>query len=88
MARAICSRPPAAIRAARSEARPLQRRVVFNRRLLPYLLLVPQLAITAAFFFWPAGQALHMSVLQHDPFGARVVFVGLENFRAMLADPD
>ncbi|MDZ7653073.1 MAG: sn-glycerol-3-phosphate ABC transporter permease UgpA [Burkholderiaceae bacterium] len=66
----------------------MQRRVVFHHRLLPYLLLAPQLAVTAVFFFWPAGQALFMSVLQQDPFGARVVFVGLENFRAILADPD
>jgi sn-glycerol 3-phosphate transport system permease protein len=66
----------------------VQRKVVFNNRLLPYLLLAPQLAITAVFFFWPAGQALFMSVLQQDPFGARVVFVGLDNFRAILVDPD
>ena len=66
----------------------MQRKVVFNNRLLPYLLLAPQLAITAVFFFWPAGQALFMSVLQQDPFGARVVFVGLENFKAILSDPD
>ncbi len=66
----------------------MQRKVVFNNRLLPYLLLAPQLAITAVFFFWPAGQALFMSVLQQDPFGARVVFVGLENFKAILSDPE
>jgi sn-glycerol 3-phosphate transport system permease protein len=27
-------------------------------------------------------------VLQQDPFGARVVFVGLENFAALIAEPD
>jgi sn-glycerol 3-phosphate transport system permease protein len=27
-------------------------------------------------------------VLQQDPFGAKVVFVGLENFSALFADPD
>ncbi|MFN9805791.1 MAG: sn-glycerol-3-phosphate ABC transporter permease UgpA [Betaproteobacteria bacterium] len=66
----------------------MDRRVYFNNRALPYLLLAPQLAITAVFFFWPAGQALFMSLLQQDPFGARVVFVGLENFKAILEDPD
>lgn len=66
----------------------MDRKVFFNDRLLPYLLLAPQLAVTAVFFFWPAGQALFMSMLQQDPFGAHVVFVGLENFRALLADPD
>jgi len=66
----------------------VDRKVVFNNTRLPYLLLAPQLAITMVFFFWPAGQAMFMSVLQQDPFGARVVFVGLENFKAILADPD
>ena len=66
----------------------MDRRVYFNNRALPYLLLAPQLAITAVFFFWPAGQALFMSLLQQDPFGARVVVVGLENFKAILEDPD
>jgi sn-glycerol 3-phosphate transport system permease protein len=38
------------------------------------------------FFYWPGGQALYMSVLQQDAFGTSVQFVGLENFRAVLAD--
>jgi sn-glycerol 3-phosphate transport system permease protein len=66
----------------------MDRKVYFNNKALPYLLLAPQLAITAVFFFWPAGQALFMSVLQQDPFGAKVVFVGLENFKAIFEDPD
>jgi len=66
----------------------MDRKVYFNNKALPYLLLAPQLAVTAVFFFWPAGQALFMSVLQQDPFGARVVFVGLENFAALFAEPD
>jgi sn-glycerol 3-phosphate transport system permease protein len=66
----------------------VQRKVIFGNRLLPYALLAPQLAITLVFFFWPAGQALFMSVLQQDPFGMRVTFAGLENFRAVFADPD
>ena len=66
----------------------MQRRVVFNDKLLPYLLLAPQLAVTLVFFFWPAGQAIQMSVLSQDPFGQSVTFVGLENFREVLADPD
>ena len=35
-----------------------QPRPVFRNRLLPYLLLLPQLVITAIFFIWPAGEAL------------------------------
>ena len=64
----------------------MQRRVVFPHRLLPWLLLGPQLAVTLVFFYWPGGQALYMSVLQQDAFGMSVQFVGLENFRAAFAD--
>ncbi len=35
----------------------MEKRVVFNHKVLPYLLLAPQLAITVIFFFLPAGQA-------------------------------
>jgi sn-glycerol 3-phosphate transport system permease protein len=66
----------------------MQRRVIFNNRLLPYLLLAPQLAVTLVFFFWPAGQAIHMSLLQQDAFGQSVTFVGLDNFKEVLSDPD
>ena len=65
----------------------MQRKVVFPQRALPYLLLAPQLAVTFVFFFWPGGQALYMSFQEQDPFGHNVVFVGLENFRALFADP-
>jgi len=66
----------------------VQRKVIFNNRLLPYLLLAPQLAITLVFFFWPAGQAVYMSVLHQDAFGHSVRFAGLDNFAAVLGDPD
>jgi sn-glycerol 3-phosphate transport system permease protein len=44
--------------------------------------------VTLVFFFWPGGQALYMSVLQQDPFGQSVRFVGLENFRLIFEDPE
>ena len=66
----------------------MERRVIFSNKLLPYLLLAPQLAVTLVFFFWPAGQAIHMSVLSQDAFGQSVTFVGLDNFREVLGDPD
>jgi sn-glycerol 3-phosphate transport system permease protein len=65
----------------------MRRRVVFDDRLLPYLLLAPQIAITVVFFFWPAGQAIHQSFLLQDAFGLRQRFVWFENFRVLLADP-
>jgi len=65
----------------------MQRRVVFNNRILPYLLLLPQLVITTIFFFWPASQAIYQSLLRQDPFGLRTTFVFLDNFRDVLSDP-
>ncbi len=66
----------------------MERRVIFPNKLLPYLLLAPQLAVTLVFFFWPAGQAVYMSVLSQDAFGQSVTFVGLDNFKEVLNDPD
>jgi sn-glycerol 3-phosphate transport system permease protein len=66
----------------------MRRKVIFNNTALPYVLVAPQLAITLVFFFWPAGQAVYMSVLQQDAFGESVRFAGLANFAYVLADPD
>ncbi|CAH1660989.1 sn-glycerol 3-phosphate ABC transporter membrane subunit UgpA [Hyphomicrobiales bacterium] len=63
-------------------------RVIFPHKVLPYLLLVPQIAITLVFFYWPASQALRQSALREDPFGLATTFVGLANFRQVLSDPD
>ena len=65
----------------------MEKRAFFRSRWLPYALVAPQLAITIVFFFWPAGQALHQSVLLQDAFGANTEFVGLENFRRLFNDP-
>jgi ABC-type sugar transport system permease subunit len=64
----------------------VEKRVRFNSRWLPWLLVAPQLAIILVFFFWPAGQALYQSVLREDVFGTSSEFVGLENFRTLLDD--
>lgn len=58
----------------------MEKRVVFNHKTLPYLLLAPQLIITVIFFFLPAGQAMWQSMQLEDPFGLSTQFVGLENF--------
>ncbi|MCO5080399.1 MAG: sn-glycerol-3-phosphate ABC transporter permease UgpA [Rhizobiaceae bacterium] len=63
-------------------------RVVFPNKLLPYLLLAPQLAITLVFFYWPASQALRQSMLKEDPFGLRSRFVWFDNFEKVLSDPN
>jgi sn-glycerol 3-phosphate transport system permease protein len=65
----------------------MEKRVVFQGRWLPALLLLPQLAITVAFFFVPAGQALYQSLFRQDAFGLSMVWVGLDNFRVLWEDP-
>lgn len=63
------------------------KRVTFNNRILPYLLLAPQIAITIIFFIWPAAQALFQSFLLEDAFGLKTQFVWFENFTALFGDP-
>jgi len=63
------------------------KRVVFRHNLLPYLLCLPQLAITLVFFIWPALQALTQSTLRQDAFGLSTQFVGLANFAYIFSDP-
>ena len=64
----------------------MEKRVVFNDRLLPYLLVTPQIIITIVFFFLPAGQALLQSVLQEDAFGLSSEFVWFDNFVRIFED--
>ena len=63
------------------------KRATFGGRALPYALLLPQIAITLVFFFWPAGEALVQSVLLQDALGQNVRFVWFENFERVFADP-
>ena len=65
----------------------MRRRTIFRNKLLPYLLLIPQLAVTIIFFFYPAAQALYQSMLFEDPFGLRTQFVWFENFQTVLSSP-
>jgi sn-glycerol 3-phosphate transport system permease protein len=65
----------------------MQRRVIFRNKGLPYLLLLPQVVVTAVFFFWPAGQAIYQSMLVQDPFGLSSRFVWFENFTVILGNP-
>ncbi len=65
----------------------MERRTLFDGRLLPILMVLPQLLLTAVFFLWPAGQAIRSSLQREDPFGLGSQFVGLENFADLFADP-
>jgi len=66
----------------------MERRVIFAGWVCPAVLLLPQLAVTIVFFFWPAGQAIWQSVERQDPFGLYTMFVGGDNFLSLFADPD
>ena len=61
--------------------------VTFPQKGLPWLLLLPQLLVTAIFFLWPAEQALEQAFYQEDAFGLSREFIGLENFADLFTDP-
>ena len=65
----------------------MDKRVTFRGWLLPAALVFPQLAVTAVFFFYPAGQAVWQSLFIPDPFGLKSQFVGTGNFEFLLNDP-
>jgi sn-glycerol 3-phosphate transport system permease protein len=66
----------------------MQKQTVFQSRLLPYLLVAPQLAVVLIFFYWPAVQAMIQSFQVQDAFGLSTTFVWFENYQDLLADPD
>jgi sn-glycerol 3-phosphate transport system permease protein len=64
----------------------VDRRTTFDGRLLPALLVLPQLLLTIFFFLWPAAEAFWSSLTTTDPFGQGWVFVGLDNFADLFSD--
>ncbi len=64
----------------------MEKRVTFNERWLPYLLVAPQLIVTLVFFFWPSGQMIWQSVLLEDAFGGNTRFVWFDNFIQLFHD--
>jgi sn-glycerol 3-phosphate transport system permease protein len=65
----------------------MQKRVFFGNKWLPYLLVLPQIAITLIFFLWPSYRALEQSFFIEDAFGFSRQFVGLANYVALFNDP-
>ncbi len=63
------------------------KRTIFSSKILPYWLILPQLAVTLIFFVWPAAQAVWQSFQREDAFGTSTEFVGLANYVAILHDP-
>jgi len=58
----------------------------FKAKFLPYWLVLPQMLIVFVFFFWPSAQGLWQSFFLQDPFGGRMIFVGLENYLRLFTD--
>jgi len=65
----------------------MEKRAIFGSKMLPYLLLGPQLLVTLVFFYWPASQAVWQSFLLQDAFGLRTDFIWLENYRDLFRQP-
>jgi sn-glycerol 3-phosphate transport system permease protein len=63
------------------------KRTVFPHKVLPYVLLLPQMAVTVVFFLWPAGQAAVQSMQRQDAFGFRTTFVWFDNYTRLFKDP-
>lgn len=53
---------------------------VFPHRLLPWLFLIPQLAVVGIFFLWPTAVAFKGAFTASNAFGLDSRFVGFENF--------
>src|SRR5512139_322104 len=66
----------------------MENRAIFSGKLLAYLLVLPQLAISLIFFYWPAAQALWQSFLVQDAFGLSTEFVWFENYLSILKTPE
>jgi sn-glycerol 3-phosphate transport system permease protein len=65
----------------------MEKRVTFNERWLPYLLVAPQIIVTLVFFFWPSAQMIRQSVLLEDAFGGNTKFIWFDNFVHLFNDP-
>ena len=66
----------------------MEKRVTFNNRVLPYLLVAPQIAVTLVFFIWPASQAVFQSVLIQDAFGLNTRFAWFDNFSLLFGNAE
>ncbi|MBM1171192.1 sn-glycerol-3-phosphate ABC transporter permease UgpA [Microvirga arabica] len=66
----------------------MEKRAHISGWTLPLLLILPQMAITVIFFYWPASQAIWQSFLREDAFGLASEFVGFENYAALFEQPE
>jgi sn-glycerol 3-phosphate transport system permease protein len=64
----------------------LERTAYYRNRVLPWLLLAPQLLLVLVFFYWPTSQALYWAFTLEQPWGGGNAWVGLQNFLNIFRD--
>ena len=63
-------------------------REIFDRTWLAYLLLVPTLVVSAVFLYYPAFQAVHLSLYETLQFGTQRLWTGLGNYSYLFTSSD
>jgi sn-glycerol 3-phosphate transport system permease protein len=65
----------------------MEKRATFSSAGIGMLFVLPMLALIFVFFYWTAAQALYWAFTLERPWGGGNQWVGLRNFRELLADP-
>ncbi|AYG65997.1 MULTISPECIES: ABC transporter permease subunit [unclassified Rhizobium] len=66
----------------------MEKRITFSKWSVGILFAVPQLLLIFTFFYWPAGQAVFWSLTLQQPWGGGNIWVGLDNFKSIIANAD
>lgn len=64
----------------------MERRAYYRNRVLPWLLVAPQLILVLVFFYWPTSQALYWAFTLEQAWGGGNEWVGMDNFIAVFND--
>ncbi len=64
----------------------MERRAVYRNKVLPWLLISPQLLLVLVFFYWPTSQALYWAFTLEQPWGGGNLWAGLDNFLYIFRD--
>lgn len=64
----------------------MERRAVYRNKVLPWLLIGPQLLLVLVFFYWPTSQALYWAFTLEQPWGGGNAWAGLDNFLYIFRD--
>jgi len=64
----------------------MERRAYYRNRILPWVLIAPQLILVLVFFYWPTSQALYWAFTLEQAWGGGNEWVGFDNFMAVFGD--